>query len=285
MVDWNAWNPFARRESHTNQSITTYKVLTLLSWLLAVITSVYYTVDDPRDGFSIRQRIWDLNDLYRTAFTLNPIISSIYWIVIFLLQVGYVSHLFSKNPAHVTAAANVGSHFILNNLLHFAFVMLFVRSHFIWAEVVQVINLLNLTNLYFLHSTSPTFVHLPVAAGPLAWAFVATYWNGALMLRHPDHFVPRVLGNVFVWSIPVFGYFCLLVFKDWTIGFCLSVLLASLGVSQFLNQAIALQWIFAFVSMGLLFLSSAVVAQRSWVRNRSPAPADQERAPLLSDDA
>lgn len=91
--------------------------------------------------------------------------------------------------------------------------MLFVRSQFVWAEVVQVINLLNLTNLYFLHSTSPTFVHLPVAAGPLAWAFVATYWNGALMLRHPDHFVPRVLGNVFVWSIPVFGYFCLLVFK------------------------------------------------------------------------
>lgn len=56
-------------------------MLTLLSWLLAVITSVYYTVDDPRDGFSIRQRIWDLNDLYRTAFTLNPIISSIYWCV------------------------------------------------------------------------------------------------------------------------------------------------------------------------------------------------------------
>lgn len=72
-------NPFARRESHTTHSITTYKVLTLLSWLLAVITSVYYTVDEPHDGFTIRQRIWDLNDLYRTAFTLNPIIASIYW--------------------------------------------------------------------------------------------------------------------------------------------------------------------------------------------------------------
>lgn len=56
-------------------------------------------------------------------------------------------------------------------------------------------------------------------------------------------------------------------------------------MSQFLNQTIALQWIFAFVSMGLLFLSSAVVAERSWRRNRSPAPADQERAPLLSDNA
>lgn len=68
-------------------------------------------------------------------------------------------------------------------------------------------------------------------------------------------------------------------------GMCLSVLLASLGVSQFLNQTIALQWIFAFVSMALLFVSSSVVAQRSWVRSRSPAPADQERAPLLADNA
>lgn len=69
------------------------------------------------------------------------------------------------------------------------------------------------------------------------------------------------------------------------IGFCLSVLLAALGVAQFLDQVIALQWIFAFVSMALLFLSSVVAAQRSWVRNRSRAPADQERAPLLADNA
>lgn len=68
-------------------------------------------------------------------------------------------------------------------------------------------------------------------------------------------------------------------------GFCLSVLLADLGVSQFLDQTIALQWIFAFVSMALLFLSTSVVAQRAWVRSRSTAPADQERAPLLADDA
>ena len=77
-------NPFSRRESHTSQSITTYKILTLLSWLLAVITSVFYSVDEPKDGFHIRQRIWDLNNLYRTAFTLNPIIASIYWYVCLL---------------------------------------------------------------------------------------------------------------------------------------------------------------------------------------------------------
>jgi len=78
-------NPFARRETHTPQSITAYKVLTLLTWLLAVLTSVYYTVEEPRDGFTIRRRIWDLNDLYPTGFTLNPIIASVYWYVHHLL--------------------------------------------------------------------------------------------------------------------------------------------------------------------------------------------------------
>jgi hypothetical protein len=66
-------------------------------------------------------------------------------------------------------------------------------------------------------------------------------------------------------------------------GFALSVLTAAIGVAQFLNQVIALQWIFAFVIMSVLFLSSIVVASRSWLRER-PAPVDQERAPLLAED-
>ncbi|PKS09090.1 hypothetical protein jhhlp_003704 [Lomentospora prolificans] len=284
MVDYHAWNPFAKRETHTAQSITTYKVLTLLTLLLTVLTSVYYTVDEPRDGFTIRRRIWDLNDLYPTGFTLNPIIASIYWILVFLLQIGYVTQLFSNDAARVTTAANVGSHFILNNILHFAFVMLFVRSHFVWAEVIQVINFFNLLNLYFLHRTSPLLIHIPVASAPLAWAFVALYWNGALTVHHPNHFVGRVFANIFIWSIPVFGHFCLLVFNDYTIGFALSILSAALGVGQFFHKVIALQWIFAFVSMATLFVSSSVVASRAWARRETTIPADQERAPLLNDE-
>ena len=46
--------------------------------------------------------------------------------VLFVLQGGYLVQLFSSNLETVNAAAAVGSHFILNNLLHFAFVMLFV---------------------------------------------------------------------------------------------------------------------------------------------------------------
>jgi hypothetical protein len=72
-------NPFAKRETHSVGAITTYKVLTILTWLLSVIVSVYYTVQDPMDGFHIRRRIWDMNELHRTAFSMNAIIAEVFW--------------------------------------------------------------------------------------------------------------------------------------------------------------------------------------------------------------
>merc|ERR1712169_81862 len=81
MVDWNKLNPFSKRESHSSTSVTTYKVLTLITWVLSVVVSVYYTVHSPHDGHTIRKRIWDQNSLYPSAFSMNSVIASIYWIV------------------------------------------------------------------------------------------------------------------------------------------------------------------------------------------------------------
>ncbi len=53
------------------------------------------------------------------------------------------------------AAANVGSHFIVNNLFQSTFVMLWVNSQFWVAEIIVVMNLLNLTSLYFRHRATP----------------------------------------------------------------------------------------------------------------------------------
>lgn len=102
-----------------------------------------------------------------------------------ILQGGYIGHLFSSNADIRNAAASVGSHFILNNLFHFAFVMLFVRSHFILAEMIIIFNWFNLSSLYHRHNTYPRFIHAPVVSGPLAWTFVAIFWNGAMMVYHP----------------------------------------------------------------------------------------------------
>jgi hypothetical protein len=68
-------------------------------------------------------------------------------------------------------------------------------------------------------------MHAAVLTGPLAWTFVALYWDGAAAV-HSHHFAGRVVANVFVWSWLVYGGFYLVAFKDWSMGFCLSVLTA-----------------------------------------------------------
>ncbi|KAG6007078.1 hypothetical protein E4U54_000062 [Claviceps lovelessii] len=71
-------------------------------------------------------------------------------------------------------------------------------------------------------------------------------------------------------------------------GFALSVLSAAIGVAQFERQIIALQWIFAFVIMSVLFLATVVIAVPAWTGRdplwrRSEARTDAERDPLLVD--
>lgn len=290
MANWNALNPFSRRESHSSGAVTAYKIFSALTWLLSVAVSVYYTVHAPHDGHHIRKRIWDQNYLYPSAFTMNHIIASIYWIFLFCLQFGYILHLFSKNTDTVHAASSVGSHFILNNLFHFAFVMLFVRSHFAWAEVILIANFINLSSLYFRHNSYPRFIHTPVVSGPLAWTFVAIYWNGSIMVPHQESLIARIFGNIFIWSILGYGFFFLALYNDYTMGLSLSVLAAAIGVAQFTRQIVALQWIFAFVIMGVLFLATLGVAVPVWTGRdikwkRQVEPTDTERAPLLNDDA
>lgn len=70
-------------------------------------------------------------------------------------------------------------------------------------------------------------------------------------------------------------------------GFNLSVLSAAIGVSQFLRQVIALQWIFAFVIMAVLFVATVTVAVPAWtgkeLKWKRGDDADAERAPLLNE--
>jgi hypothetical protein len=214
---------------------------------------------------------------------MNHIITSIYWIVLFVLQVGYVGHLYASNTVYVQAAAEVGSHFVSNNLLLFGFINLWTRSHFVWAELLLIINFFNLSAAYFRHSTTPRFIHIPVVSGPLAWNFVALYWAGAVMV-HAHSLAARIVANIFIWGIFVYGMFFLVTYKDYTMGFALSVLASAIGTTQFLWKIVALQWIFAFAIMGMLFFTSALVAagadpfKRGLIVNE-----DRERAPLLAE--
>jgi hypothetical protein len=119
---------------------------------------------------------------------------------------------------------------------------------------------------------------------------VALYWNGAIAVNAQD-LAARILANIAIWGILVYGLFFLIIYKDYTIGFALSILTASLGVHQFLIKFIALQWIFAFTIMGVLFLATLAISVPSlfgkeftFRRNTSVVSQDQERAPLLDDN-
>lgn len=73
-------------------------------------------------------------------------------------------------------------------------------------------------------------------------------------------------------------------------GFALSILSAAIGVSQFLRQVIAFQWIFAFTIMATLFLCTLVIAipgifgKEISFRREPVVTDDRERAPLLEDN-
>lgn len=289
MATFRQINPFAKRESHSAEHVKVYKFLTIISWLLVVISAVYYTFNAPNDDKTHQRTIWGQNSHYHTAFAMNSIITSIYWIALLLLQVGYVSYLFSSNADYVQAASAVGSHFIWHNLLTFGFIMLFVRSHFIWAELILIIDFFNLSFLYFRHNTYPRFIHIPVVSGPLAWVYVAIFWNGAIAVNATG-LAARILGNIAIWGILVYGLFFLVVFKDYTIGFELSVLSFAIGVSQFLRQIIAFQWIFGFTIGATLFVATLLIAipgifgkEFSFRREGAIVDEDRERAPLLDD--
>lgn len=130
---------------------------------------------------------------------------------------------------------------------------------------------------------------MPATSGPLAWTFVALYWNGAIAVG--AHNLPaRIIANVAIWGILVYGLFFLAAYKDYTMGFALSIITAAIGVGQFFTKVFALQWIFAFTIMGTLFLATLIVAvpgifgkEISFRRETPFASEDQERAPLLDD--
>jgi len=121
-------------------------------------------------------------------------------------------HLFSVHNEHVQAAAGVGTHFILNNILQSGFILLFIHEYFFWAELVLVMNFLNLLVLYLNHNTYPRLIHMPVTSGPMAWNFFALYWNGAILVGSHTMLV-QILAVISVWGILGYGWFFLFLFK------------------------------------------------------------------------
>ncbi|KAH8690898.1 hypothetical protein BGW36DRAFT_389568 [Talaromyces proteolyticus] len=282
------YNPFSKHETHHRNTLIAYQVLSVLSWALVVVAGIYYSIHSASDT-KHSHNIWKQADKHPTAFSQNNVITGIYWIILLLSQVSYVWHFFSKSTVLVTSAANVAPHFILSNLLIFAFIMLWVRNHFWPAEIILIVHVLSQSSAYWTHLGSPPFVHWPAIAGPYAWALTALFWNGAVAV-HAHNLPSRIVANVFIWVIFLIGWVHIFAAKDYIFGYSLSILTLSLAVKQLAIKVIALQWIFAFVIfavffVGSLYISSAAYSGRNLWLKRIVAPEssnDREREPLLN---
>ncbi|MBZ6376314.1 MAG: DUF1774 domain-containing protein [Kocuria palustris] len=142
-------------------------------------------------------------------------------IFLLLSQLSYVWHLFSKNNVLVTAAANVATHFILNNLFLAAWILLWTRNHFWGAEIILIAHFINQAVTYWRHRGLPAFVHLPAVAGPYAWTLTALFWNGAVAV-HSHNLPGRIVANIFIWVILAIGLFDIVLWEDYILGYCLS---------------------------------------------------------------
>ena len=85
----NIVNPFARREEFSGQQLLVYKITTLVTYILLLVTAIYYTFHAPyehdehhgKHGKLVvwHHTIWKQNSVHVTPYTQNSIITSIYW--------------------------------------------------------------------------------------------------------------------------------------------------------------------------------------------------------------
>lgn len=75
-------NPFSRKESHSSSAVITYKVLTLLTWILSVVVSIYYSVKSPADDLKYGRTLAGQNALHPSGFSLSFPLVDVYLYVL-----------------------------------------------------------------------------------------------------------------------------------------------------------------------------------------------------------
>ncbi|KAK6197560.1 uncharacterized protein RJT21DRAFT_123388 [Scheffersomyces amazonensis] len=217
-----------------------------------------------------------------TPFSSSIIIVLSYWSLFYLLQLGYLYQF----PSNLRASLEVDWHLSLFNFGHFLWTVFYIKSWYFLAEVVLLLNLLNSLIVYFNHQTYKyrpfggdffnwLFVHLPATVFPLGWLLYAIFWNGAILFGIHE-FVGRVISNILIWDFLIVPLLFLLLFGDWAVALTQSYFMLGVGIGQLFTKLFALQWIFAFVISGVLFVFSILVA----ITGGLP---DDRRIPILED--
>lgn len=262
--------------------INTHKVSTIISLALSIYANTRYFVGrSPYDHHNPY-------NVANTPFSGNIIVTLVFWIVLYIHQILFVTQIFlpqlENHNDRINITNKIGWHFTVFNLGSFFWIILFVKKHFFWSELILIINFINVLQLYYIHKTNSIkpltnwiLIHLPTTALPLSWLVYAIFWNGAVLFN-VHKFVGRIVSNVLIWDFLLFGLNFIWLYNDYAVGLSTSVLTFGLGLGQLFTRAFALQWIFAFVISGLLFVASILAA---FVGPRRSVVVDEEQAPLL----
>ncbi|KAK4065940.1 hypothetical protein Purlil1_13999 [Purpureocillium lilacinum] len=207
---------------------------------------------------------WALNYARPSSFTINSTLGYIFWSSLLNWQVLYIAQLFSRDNERVRQAVGVSGYFVLNNLLHSLFVILFVHSCFRWAEGILLLNFVNLSVLRFRHRALPLQVHLPAISLPQSWTFFALYWNGFMMVRDQPLIASRVAGGIFIWALLGYGILSLGAFKDAALSICLSIISVAIGIGQIERLGSMPEVVSPFIIGALLVLATSIQLCGTW---------------------
>ncbi|ODQ79896.1 hypothetical protein BABINDRAFT_161566 [Babjeviella inositovora NRRL Y-12698] len=283
----------------TDDSLVTHRVTTTVSLALSIWGTFKHLIFS---GHVLKH----VNEPFRvslTPFTGNIIVLFVYWSLLYLLQIVFVaqiyfpgSHTNSTGVSGVISTTTrasltsvVGWHFTIFNFLTYLWTLTFHKEHYLTSEIILVLNLLNILALTINHKTSTIkplsnwiFIHLSTAALPFSWLLYAVFWNGAVLFHAQTGLFARIVANVLIWDFLFIPLFFVLIWKDWGIGLSSSLLTFGLGWGQLFTKVIALQWIFAFIISGILFVVSVITAFSQENGNGLLIGNDSEQAPLLS---
>lgn len=137
--------------------------------------------------------------------SLNPI-----RVIIFGFQLYFLLSLFHNKLQLAPLDRCVCNYFSFNNMLHCAFVIFFIESRFIEAEVILALNFVNLMVLYIRHPEMSLIAHLATISGPLSWTCVALYWNGAITTSFS--LTSFIVSNTLIWGLLLYGLLFLIAY-------------------------------------------------------------------------
>lgn len=269
----------------SSDDVYRYKIVSIGSLLLSIYGNAHLLAEYGKISHEISV----------TPFLNFLIFLIIYWAFLYLMQIIYIQTNLNLNvDSSDTNIIDITKSLISFNIINLVWSWLFQSRFYLLSEIVVVIQLFVILNNYLLnkiYSFKPVknylIINLTVGSLPLSWIFFQLFWNGSLMIR-VNNLATRVLANVFIWDYLLIGVAFLAFFNDYTVGISLSYLVLGMALNQLFVKLIALQWIFAFIISGLLFVLSVltiffnpalklqILVQEEGVDEQAPLVGSQE---------